>query len=135
MARSRFINPLFQRTEPETAEPEAQPVEAITRPDDLEEAAPPENSAATSTSARPAASPRARTRRPEPQATEAPVKFTFYFSPDQLRRLDDLWLRAKLDFHARLNKSEFVRLALDHLLEDFEKNPQRVLQQLKRQRR
>ena len=45
--------------------------------------------------------------------SQAPVKFTFYFMPAQLRRLDNLWVRSKLDHRERLNKSEFVRLALE----------------------
>lgn len=106
MSKPRFINPLLQRTE----EPE-----------------PPRTPA-------PAAAPApAPPPAPEP-AGGAPVKFTFYFQPDQLRRLDDLWLRAKLQYRAKINKSEFVRLALDRLIDEFDRDPERVLQDLSRHR-
>jgi len=67
-------------------------------------------------------------------AQQAPVKFTFYFMPDQLERLDNLWLRVKLDHRERLNKSEFVRLALARLMEEFDRDPKGVLAELRRQR-
>jgi hypothetical protein len=51
-----------------------------------------------------------------------------------LRQLDDLWLRAKMQYRARINKSEFVRLALDRLIEEFEREPQQVLEALTRHR-
>ena len=76
-------------------------------------------------------------RRRSPEAgteAEAPVKFTFYFSPEQLRRLDNLWVRAKLDHQERVSKSEFVRLALDRLLQEFERAPRQVLDELRRSR-
>ena len=109
MAESKFINPLFQRTEParrgrlasvgEPGVPRELPVE------------------------------------PEPAALgHAPVKFTFYFLPSQLQRLDDLWVRAKLEHRERLNKSEFVRLAVDRLMEEFERDPKGVLAELRRNR-
>ena len=109
MAESKFINPLFQRTtRPTAVEP---PPEALRQAQgtDVEKAQ---------------ATPRAG----------APVKFTFYFSQDQLDKLDDLWVRAKLEHREKLNKSEFVRLALDRLIAEFEHDPKSVLAELRRQR-
>lgn len=103
MAESKFINPLFQRTEP------------------------PGPSRASG-----AAAPAVRGA--QAAAPQAPVKFTFYFTPDQLERLDNLWLRAKLEHRERLNKSEFVRLALERLMEEFDRDPQGVLAELRRNR-
>lgn len=151
MARERFINPLFQRTDAPNAEPEAArdeaPPEEGPRPDAGGQMAlgplpaagtgaqRPRAAAGPRSTQRPA-SRRASARRLVEQEDEpaAPVKFTFYFSPEQLRRLDTLWLRAKLEHRERMNKSEFVRLALDRLLNDFEKNPRRVLDDLRRHR-
>ena len=104
MAESKFINPLFQRTGRTEEEPAPRGLRQA-------QATPPAGSKGS-----------------------APVKFTFYFTPDQLQRLDDLWLRAKLEHRARLNKSEFVRLALDRLMEEFERDPKSVLGELSRLR-
>ncbi len=118
MAKTNFINPLLQRTE-EPAQPAA-PAAVVplaeVRPAQAPAAVPPLAAAAAA------------------GGPEASVKFTFYFAPDQLRRLDDLWLRAKLQHRARLNKSEFVRLALDRLMEEFDRDPTAVLEDLGRHR-
>lgn len=113
MAESKFINPLFQRTDPATRR----------RPDALEG---------------PAQGPNIAVGAPHavalPDAGHAPVKFTFYFTPSQLDRLDQLWLRTKLEHREKLNKSEFVRLAIDRLMDEFDKDPKTVLTELKRHR-
>lgn len=141
MERSKFINPLFQRTETLAAEVPEQP--SFQEPEDIP-AVPAERIEPPETVERPKAAavsePVADTA-PEPAptvpatvGTEPTVKFTFYFSPSQLRRLDDLWLRAKLEHRQRLNKSEFVRLALDRLMDEFDRTPHAVLEALKQQR-
>lgn len=133
MARSKFVNPLFQPTEKQTPDA-ARPLSGSQPPAYGGEAAAPQT-APLSPSRR--SEPVGR-RRPQTSAmeapAEAPVKFTFYFSPEQLRQLDTLWVRAKLDHNVKVNKSEFVRLALDRLLAEFEKHPQRVLDDLRRLR-
>ena len=133
MARSKFVNPLFQPTEreaPDAARPPFGPEE----PPLLQEAAAPQSAPASpSRQGEPVGRRRPQTSAVEAPA-EAPVKFTFYFSPEQLRQLDTLWVRAKLDHNVKVNKSEFVRLALDRLLAEFEKHPQRVLDDLQRLR-
>ena len=111
MAESKFINPLFQRTG----------------------AAPPRPSRASGN-----ASPRTVAgEAPAPHAeagSQSPVKFTFYFMPGQLERLDNVWVKAKVDHRERLNKSEFVRLALDRLMAEFDRDPTTVIADLRRQR-
>ena len=64
-----------------------------------------------------------------PEATERASKFTFYFTPDQLDRLDDAWeqMRKRRRGGRRPSKSQFVRVALDRLLDDFERNPDQVM--------
>lgn len=127
MAKSKFINPLFQRTEAPVHPPGVSPPSP----------AGPAEGGGSGVEAPPQHVGPAGTREDAPAlepSSEAPVKFTFYFTPEQLRRLDNLWVRVKLDHRQRLNKSEFVRLALDRLLEDFEQNPQGVLEALRRQR-
>lgn len=117
MARSNYINPLLRRTDAGPEVPASQPpliefLPAVT----------------------PAPVPAVPAGPPVAPVSEAPVKFTFYFLPEQLRRLDNLWLRTKLDQRERLNKSEFVRLALDRLMARFDQDPKGVLDELKRQR-
>jgi len=119
VAKTRFINPLLQRTEEESAKPMAPA--AVAPPMDTKPALAPA----------PPPSPDLAAAAGGPEAS---VKFTFYFAPEQLRRLDDLWLRAKLQHRARLNKSEFVRLALDRLMEEFDQDPKAVLEDLGRHR-
>lgn len=56
-------------------------------------------------------------------------KFTFYFTEEQLDRLDRLWetvRRTRRRPRRRVSKSEVVRLALDLLLADFERDPAAV---------
>jgi len=63
-------------------------------------------------------------------------KFTFYFTEEQLDRLDRLWetvRRTRRSPQRRVSKSEVVRLALDRLLADFERNPEAVTAALLRQ--
>lgn len=160
MAKTRFINPLFQRTETprpqvdatqdtEEERPLAEPtpisdsVQAtFIAPDDD---APPARPRRVATTARPTRATTAA--RPHPAARKAPaaastataedepaVKFTFYFSPAQLRQLDELWVKAKMEHNQKISKSEFVRVAVGRLLDDFDKNPDRVLKLLKRGR-
>ena len=120
MARSNYINPLLRRTDAGPEVPDGQPP--------LIESVP------AATPAPVSAVPAVHAGPPVTPVSEAPVKFTFYFLPEQLRRLDTLWLRTKLDQRERLNKSEFVRLALDRLMARFDQDPKGVLDELKRQR-
>jgi len=123
VSKMRFINPLLQRTE-EPAEPDAASSPSADTP--VQAALP--TTAPAPIAVQPAP-PQVTELAP---ANEAPVKFTFYFQPEQLRRLDDLWLRAKLQYRAKINKSEFVRLALDRLIDEFDNDPQRVLEDMSR---
>lgn len=164
MAKTKFVNPLFRRTEAPglepVAPPEDSPAEDALGPaadygsdsppvagGSVSDGTPSSGSMASSgpdafaqETARQAGqdvSVAGGTRRRSPEAgaeAEAPVKFTFYFSPDQLRQLDNLWVRAKLDHNVKVNKSEFVRLALDRLLREFERAPREVLDDLRRSR-
>ena len=57
-------------------------------------------------------------------------KFTFYYSTQQLERLDDIWQETRGQIKGtrqRISKSQFVRLALDRLLDDFEKDSAKVI--------
>ena len=146
--RNRFINPLFQRTDAEAAPlpafEEHVQTEEVAEEEEVSEAPP-----AATTATTPAPTPLRGRGRPQGARTaratapaetapaaeaEPPVKFTFYFSPAQLRQLDDLWVHAKLDYGQKVSKSGFVRLAVARLLDEFDKNPTRVLRDLKRER-
>lgn len=104
-------NPLLQPTEPQ----------------DAVEATPPE--------------PQSRTDQesadgmPAPQRTDAPtIKFTFYFTDEQLERLDDLWdqvRRRPRGSKQRISKSHVVRVALDRLLDEYDRDPERVTRELR----
>ena len=146
--RNRFINPLFQRTDPEATplpgfEEQVQ-TEEVAEEEEASEAQPAATTAPTPAPTplrgrgRPQGARTARVTAPEtydaPAEDEPPVKFTFYFSPAQLRQLDDLWVHAKLDHGQKVSKSGFVRLAVARLLDEFDKNPTRVLRDLKRER-
>ena len=109
MAESKFINPLFQRTGQRSQE--ARPT-GLREPSEEPQTTPPT----------------------EKTGGGAPVKFTFYFMPGQLERLDDLWVRAKLEHRERVNKSEFVRLALERLMDEFDRDPKAVIAELRRLR-
>jgi len=64
------------------------------------------------------------------------LKFTFYFSEEQLDRLDQVWetlRRSRRRPRRRISKSQFVRLALDNLLDEFEKDPDQVTRLLLQQ--
>ena len=128
MARSNYINPLLRRTDAGNDNPASQPPLLETPAGDL---APVAIVAAPSASV---ASMVPQPALPPVPVAEAPEKFNFYFLPEQLRRLDNLWVRSKLDHRERLNKSEFVRLALDRLIERFDQDPKEVLDDLKRHR-
>ena len=100
-------NPLLVRTEPE---PETTPPAGPS----------------TSTPAHPSSTT------PTEQLVATPdraSKFTFYFTPDQLERLDDVWeqMRKRVRRGRRPSKSRFVRVALDRLLDDFARNPDNVM--------
>lgn len=113
-------NPLLQPTEvrditnTETAIPETYPEQGST--------------ATTPTSSEPA---EAATL----ERAEAPtIKFTFYFTDEQLSRLDDLWdqvRRRPRGSKQRLSKSHIVRVALGRLLDEYDQDPQRVTQELR----
>ena len=67
--------------------------------------------------------------RPQGRTSTSPSKFTFYFTPEQLERLDEAWdtmRRYTKGRRQRVSKSQFVRLALDRLLDDFERDPTHV---------
>ena len=64
------------------------------------------------------------------ELSEKASKFTFYFTPQQLERLDNAWeimRRRSRGQKQRPSKSRFVRVALDRLLDDFERNPEGVM--------
>ena len=70
---------------------------------------------------------------PAAELRDRPEKFTFYFTPEQLERLDDVWeelRRRKPRGQRRPSKSRFVRVALDRLLDEFHRDPEGVLQLL-----
>ena len=65
-------------------------------------------------------------------------KFTFYFTEEQLDRLDAVWQqlrRANRHSGQRLSKSHVVRVALDRLLDEFDQDPDAVIAELKLQLR
>ena len=67
------------------------------------------------------------------EASERASKFTFYFTPQQLDRLDNAWAQLRRRHRGtkqRASKSQFVRVALDRLLDDFERNPDDVIELL-----
>lgn len=71
-----------------------------------------------------------------PRVDTPTSKFTFYFTEEQLDRLDDLWgqlRRANRRGGQRLSKSHVVRVALDRLLADFDEHPERVMSELKQE--
>lgn len=68
-----------------------------------------------------------------PAAAVVPIKFTFYYTPEQLDRLDLAWsvFRRRTRGSGRpLSKSLFVRVALDRLLDDFDRDPDAVIARL-----
>jgi len=65
--------------------------------------------------------------------TSTSNKFTFYFTAQELQKLDDVWeimRRRTRGTKQRFSKSKFVRLALDRLLADFEQDQELVMTQL-----
>jgi hypothetical protein len=119
---SAVYNPLLSRTEPESdagAEALAETTEVAAATDGL-------TSLPVDTQTRPQA---------DTPAGPAPTqKFTFYFSEEQLERLDAIWERLRRESRRskqRVSKSLFVRVALDRLLDDFERDPERVIAELK----
>ncbi len=74
------------------------------------------------------------TRQPA-DTSSGPIKFTFYFTPEQLDRLDAAWDRFRRQTRQKgrrgVSKSQFVRLGLDLLLEEFERDPERVMARLR----
>ena len=70
------------------------------------------------------------------EGSERASKFTFYFTPQQLERLDTAWevmRRRGRGRKQRPSKSQFVRVALDQLLDDFEQDPDKVMDLLANQ--
>ena len=113
------FNPLLERTEPAIPETDAHTTRERTLPVD--------------TSTRIQVDPPARKHADTPAAT-APIKFTFYFTPEQLDRLDEAWetfRRRQRGTGPRISKSQFVRVALDRLLDDFDRDPEMVMAQLR----
>ena len=74
--------------------------------------------------------------RPPADTPTGTIKFTFYFTPEQLDRLDAAWDRFRRQTRQRgrrgVSKSQFVRLGLDLLLEEFERDPEGVIARLRR---
>ena len=106
-------NPLLRRTEPATA------TTALIPP------------VAEEPSIRPPVDTQTRVRADTPTS-----KFTFYFTDEQLDRLDHVWEGLRREGRrtgVRLSKSHVVRVALDRLLDEFEEDPERVLAELKQQ--
>ena len=67
---------------------------------------------------------------PASEGSERASKFTFYFTPQQLERLDTAWevmRRRGRERKLRPSKSQFVRVALDQLLDDFDQDPDKVM--------
>lgn len=61
------------------------------------------------------------------------LKFTFYFTEEQLDRLDQVWetlRRTRRRPRRRVSKSQFVRVALDRLLDEFDRDPDQVTRTL-----
>ena len=109
------VNPLLQSTERPTREAEPPPAPEPVTP--------------------PAASNEYVSTRPPVHPSTGPTKFTFYFTPEQLDRLDRAWetfRRRQRGDGKRVSKSQFVRIALDSLLDEFEADPDRVLRRLQR---
>ena len=68
---------------------------------------------------------------PEPARAAAPrdiskftAKATFYFTPQQLLDMEQLRLTLITRYGLKVDKSEVMRLALQHLIEDLETNQQ-----------
>ncbi len=115
------FNPLLERTDP--TRPEADQGRR-------------EDSTPVDTSTRQHVPPPTREQADPPAAT-APIKFTFYFTPEQLDRLDGAWetfRRRQRGTGQRISKSQFVRVALDRLLDDFDRDPEDVMAQLRQSR-
>lgn len=58
------------------------------------------------------------------------TKFTFYYTEEQLERLDQAWMKMRKGRRGkrkRLNKSQFVQLAVDRLLDQFDENPDEII--------
>lgn len=92
-------------------------------------ARPPANASAYSPAPMPTSALVNMSHQPPPKIS----KFTFYFLPEQLQRLDAAWLQILSTHGLRFNKSEFIRLAIDRLLTDFEQDPREVIDQLRQQ--
>ena len=89
----------------------------------------------TATTAAPETRPPADTQT-RPRAEAPTSKFTFYFTDDQLDRLDAVWeqlRRANRRSGQRLTKSHVVRVALDRLLDEYDRDPEQVISELKQQ--
>ena len=68
-----------------------------------------------------------------PRVDTSTSKFTFYFTEEQLERLDRAWetMRKRTrGSRQRISKSQFVRLGLERLLDDFEREPELVINSL-----
>lgn len=56
------------------------------------------------------------------KAPQKLIKFTFYFNESQLNDLDEVRLKLRKEHGIKIDKSSIVRLAVDRLVEDFQKN-------------
>lgn len=135
------FNPLLARTEPSEApaQPRPEPPPAIlsSRPESPVVPRPQITRTGDASPSPPDTSTRLHAHMPEmyrPEGTgqdtaERPSKFTFYFTPEQLDRLDDAWERMRKGRRGgrRPSKSQFVRVALDRLLDEFEQDPEHVI--------
>jgi hypothetical protein len=106
-------NPLLTRTEPST------------------EVKTPASAAPTPEPAVTPVDPQARGR-----VDTSTSKFTFYFTDEELDRLDVVWQQLRRGSRRsgqRLTKSHVVRVALDRLLDEYDRDPERVISELKQQ--
>ena len=108
------FNPLLARTEPEPSNT-SQPVDLHTRtPVDI-----------------PTGEHVDKQTRPRVDTSTSVSKFTFYFTQEQLERLETLWeelrRQRKGTKRQRVSKSQIVRIALDTFLDQFESEPEKML--------
>lgn len=58
----------------------------------------------------------------EAEEAQYDQRATFYFSEEQLMNLEVAMLKVRTEHRLKVGKSEIMRLAIDHLLQDFEQN-------------
>ena len=127
------FNPLLARTE--------EPVVEVEEAEEEQAAEPTSTHVDTSTrtqadvSTREHADTQTRKRVGTPPNTST-NKFTFYFTEEELDRLERAWdiaRRKSRGMGKRISKSQFVRLGLDLLLDDFDRDRDHVIDLLLQQ--